>query len=54
MFRWEAWEGGGLVLGAGDGTGKVASDGWTGGLHELIIIEEERDVAGALPSTPRT
>ena len=28
------------------GAGKVGSDRWTGGLHGLTIIEEERDVAG--------
>ena len=28
------------------GAGKVGSDGWTGGPHGLIIMEEERGVAG--------
>ena len=28
------------------GAGEVGSDGWTGGLHGLIIMEEERGVAG--------
>ena len=28
------------------GAGRVGSDGWTGGLHGLIIMEEEWDVAG--------
>ena len=46
LFHWEASARGGFVLGAGDGARKVGSDGWTGGPHGLIIMEEERGVAG--------
>jgi len=46
LFHWEASAGGELLLGAGDGAGEVGWDGWLGGPHGLIIMEEERGVAG--------